>query len=443
MKRTNSILGLIAALSFVAAFPGSARAGEAPTAIGPDVTVIYISTTTSKFGPVGDVYAYSIGTTSCNVGGAEVAWCDSPGGCNGVLEFNDHPVIAQNLYRLKDDRFEQIGMSWLKHGFVSTNSFDTNCRDASNNTCQVPPFLGNQLGMGCTDTYSSSLNAGGGSTCAGGVNCRLGPRSEVNAVSGEYPMPYANEPHPQSIDQRIQVVDADIDPALNAGALYWAEGQYVTADDAVAERGLNNASYRAATFDASRNLIMSGASSSTVREKSAVYAWRVADAAVEIKNVDLPSAPVERFEVGRRVTSVDVDTWHHEYVIRNMNSDRSARAFSINFPDGTSLTNVGFKDIEHHSGEPYATTDWTSAVDIPTATISWSTETFVTNPNANALRWATMFNFWFDADQPSGAAPHTITFFKPGSPASVTFVIDLFSDGFESGGTTRWSETVF
>ena len=76
--------------------------------------------------------------------------------------------------------------------------------------------------------------------------------------------------------------------------------------------------------------------------------------------------------------------------------------------------------------------------------LTWSTDTFATNPNAHALRFATMFNFWFDADQPPGGATvHTLGLFTPGDPASVDFTManDIFSDSFESGDTTGWSAT--
>jgi hypothetical protein len=51
-----------------------------------------------------------------------------------------------------------------------------------------------------------------------------------------------------------------------------------------------------------------------------------------------------------------------------------------------------------------------------------------------------MFNFWFDADSEFPLS-HTLTFFKPGSPADVVFWADntIFVDGFESEDTTAWS----
>lgn len=427
-RRTRQPGPLVAAscLTLVAGF--AAFAGAQTPTNGPDVTIIDL-TGTNNYGSTGGFRGYSVGTNSCNVGNQPVNWCNNNGGC-GALTDDQHPVIAQGLYRLKSGRLEQIGMSWLKHGFLSTNSPNSACQ-TGHPTCTSPPEGGNQLGVGCTDTYGAGLN---GST-------PLGRRSEVNATTGVFPYPYSQVFPGNVVEQHVRVAETDVAAASNPGALYWIEAQYIADNDAAAGNGFNNASYRAVTVQATSpyDLSVSGA---TIRERTALRAWQVQDSKVELVNVDIPGAIVERFEVARRVTNPSSGLWHFEYAIRNMNSDRSGQLFAIDFPDGTTFTNAGFKDIEHHSGEPYATADWTNAVDDPNSVISWAGEEFAANADANALRWATQFNYWFDADSPASGT-HRLAFFKPGSPAFVDFKFPgIFTDGFEFADTAQWSATV-
>ena len=51
--------------------------------------------------------------------------------------------------------------------------------------------------------------------------------------------------------------------------------------------------------------------------------------------------------------------------------------------------------------------------------MTWSTETFATNQNANAIRFGTLYNFRFDADQPPQTVNATVGYFKTGSPMMV------------------------
>ncbi len=392
----------------------SAEAGS----VGPDVTVIYLGSTVN-WGSSGGQRGYSVGTVSCNVGDEPLWWCDENRAyCND----DQHPVIAQNLYRLKQGRFEQVGMSWLKHGFLSLNTSDPAC-----GSCQTPPHGGDQLGIGCTDAYGASLNG----------SRPLGLRSEVNATTGQYPFPATQVTTSQVVDQRMIVEESDLDPTLNPGALYWIEGHYISPDDAESKNGLNNASYRAVNVTgANFSLSPQGG---TVRERSALHAWRAADPFVEMADADLQSNPPQRFEVARKV--VGTESWHYEYAIHNMNSDRSARSFSIQLPAGATIDNVGFRDVDHHSGEPYATTDWDITVDSAAGTLSWSTDDYNTDQFANALRWGTMFTFWFDSDAPPVGLEHTLGLFKPGLPGQVAFNFNsgIFADSFESGDTSAWS----
>jgi hypothetical protein len=405
-----------------------ATVGDSGAAVGPDVTV-FSFTNLNSYGTASGFAAYSVGTRSCNRGDTPLNWCDQGSGCAAGAGPEDHPVIAQNLYRLKNGRFEQIGMSWLKHGFLSTNSTTTGCAGSSGQSCIGPPAGSNQLGIGCTDPYDATLNG----------SRPLGRRSEVNGTTGIYPFPFSSPPGPYAVfDQRIKVPTADVDPTLNADALYWAEAQYIASDDAASGNSLNNASSRRVTVGGAPSFTLS-LTGSFFEGEPALFAWVSQDPTVQIVDVDVPgSNPVQRFHVARKVTDLGGGNWHYEYAVHNLNSDRSARGFTVDFPAGTSITNAGFKDIEHHSGEPYALDDWEDAVtgDI----ISWSTETFETDANANALRWATMFNFWFDANRPPTGIRHKLDLFKAGSPAAIEFSIgnELFSDDLESGDTGAW-----
>src|SRR5688572_22872499 len=93
---------------------------------GPDVTINLLDDVDS-YGVGGGFAGYAVGTTSCNIGDQNLNWCDN-GGCPGGIQPDQHPVIAQGLYRLKGGRMTQIGASWLKHGFFATNSTEGVCK---------------------------------------------------------------------------------------------------------------------------------------------------------------------------------------------------------------------------------------------------------------------------------------------------------------------------
>jgi hypothetical protein len=381
------------------------RPAWAGASFGPDVAVLELIEV-QNHGALGGVRAYSLGTTACNVGTQPLDWCNEIGGCGEGTTAADHPVIAQNLYRLKAGRFEQIGMSWLKHGFLSTNSTEGDCGD-----CAVPPLGSDQLGVGCTDTYGAGLNG----------RRPLGMRSEVAAATGSFPYPFTAVAATSVLEQRIRVAETDLDPAENPGALYWMEGQYVAGDDAAGGNSFNNASHRAVAVGAAPGFDLAP-TGPTVVGSPALFAWQSVDPEVEIVAVDVPgSSPVERFHVGRRVTDLGGGSWHYEYAVHNLNSDRAGRIFAIRFPPPTTIGGVGFHAIGHHSGEPYATTAWTASTALEDIVV-WFTGAFAADPNANALRWGTTYSFWFDASSPpTDGIQHLLFFFRPGEPNSVLF----------------------
>ncbi|MEE8525948.1 MAG: hypothetical protein V3T72_18585 [Thermoanaerobaculia bacterium] len=443
--------------------------------VGPDVTIKDLSGISNHtFGggspcPPGygsgaeNCRGYSVGTNSCNVGSIPLDWCDQIGGCRTTTDafhplapatVSDHSVISQNMYRLKDGRFEQIGASFLKHGFFSLNTPSSDCAwndgGVPNTSCVQPPAGGDQLGVGCTDFYNSGLNG----------NRPMGRRSDVQVAGADHPPSAAGGETDDAYDQRIVVAESHLDPAQNAGALYWMEGQYVVRDDARAGNGLNNASHRQATVGAlpSLNVSMTGP---TIRELPAIFAWQSIDPEVDIVAVDKRTfflgeeadAPIdpgtfypnytvtERFWAARKVTLTGGPTpYHYEYAIYNLNSDTSADSFTIDFGQSATFSGAGFRDLPHHSGEPYDTSDWTIDVDGPNGTVTWTAVDMGTD--TNALRWGFTFNFWFDADIGPNHSSHTLGTFKDSGSLDVPFddivLAAIFADGFESGDTSAW-----
>jgi hypothetical protein len=360
--------------------------------IGPDVIVgdlvgINRYPTTSPYN-VGGIVAYAIGTTSCNIGDQLLEWFSNN---------NRHPVIAQNFYRLKDGRFEQIGMSWLKHGWCAVDGFICG-------TCQTGTNC-NYLGLACSDPYSASLNAD---------QADLGPRSEINPVTGEFPYPYSlnwNQTG-NAIFKRLQVKVQDVDPAQNSGALYYAESHYVHPQDAQGGNDRNNNSWRRFNIGANYSASFTG---STVRMQPAIYAWKANDSAVNLVEVDIPGGGY--VVVGARVTQVG-ENWRYEYAVQNVNAGRSIGSVSVPISPAITVSDVGFHDVPHHSGEPYANTPWNSSV--TGSAVQWnSPQTFVQNKYTNALRWGSLYNYRFLASVPPTTSTMTLGMFVPGAPESV------------------------
>lgn len=371
-------------------------------AVGPDVIVGDLPNlgNYTSGGAVNGFCAFSIATTSCNLGTQWLQWFQGS---------NQHPVIAQNIYRIKDGRFEQIGNSWLKHGFCALQLGICGACSPAGGGCEQ------WLGLGCSDPYSASLNGDQGN---------LGPRWQVNPSTGVFAYPFNATPiFDFTLDRRVQVAATDLNPALNSGAIYLAEGHYIAQDDATAGNKNNNASYRRFTpnWNAGSGTVQTtSVVGSTVREKAAIEGWKAFDPTVNLTYVDIPGDG--RFIIGSKATDNGNGTWRYEYAVYNMNSDQAGMGFSVPTP-GNMATGVGFKDVAYRAGDGWNSTfgapvnfdgtDWTPAV--TTGMVRWSTQSFAMNPNANALRWGTVYNFRFDASSPPTTVNATLDLFKGGA----------------------------
>lgn len=365
-------------------------AGAGGPSIGPDVIVGSIPNYTN-YSASGGIDAYAIGTTSCNIGDTPLDW---------YANDTRHPVIGQNMFRLKDGRFEQIGQSFLKHGFTALNG--SLC-----DTCNPTP--GTSLGVGCSDPYSSGLN---------GNRTYLGPKYEVNATTGVFEYPFDPIPYNGQIAKRLQVAQVDVQSASNPGAVYWVEGQYVHPQDAAIHgQSTNNVSYRRISLSTFGDIV--GFVGATVQELPALYGWQDEDPEVIIQRVRVQSDG--NYFVGTRAYDNGDGTWDYEYAVQNYDSHASAGGFVVPVGAGVDVTNLGFHDVDYHSGEPWDDSDWTMQRD--TTEVRWFTDTFTTNQDANAIRWGTVYNFRFTADQPPVLGPAVIDLFRPHTPSTVTVTV--------------------
>jgi hypothetical protein len=390
MNMIRDRLGCRLVLALAAGAAMSATAAARP---GPDITLQDIPDV-AAYGNVGTTYGYAIGSATCNIGNANLTWA------NGGT-----PALGMNAYKLLNGRLTQVGLGFCK----------TACCAAAGTGCGTCNGQGGSvLGAGCRDVYGGGFNGG---------QSHLAPRSVINAWSGAFTS--YSQITGDAIFRRLQIGADDLNPALNPGAQYFMEGIYVCTEDAQNLNSLNNATYKRATVSNFAITLVAGSQQTGI---PAIRAWHdhglgpnVPDPSVFIGQATVPSEGT--YWYGYKVTNLGSGTWRYDYAVFNVNSDRSGGGFSIPIPAGVSVANIGFSAPHYHSSEVYSNTPWT--VDSGSDHVAWnSPEPYSTNQNSNALRWGTMYNFWFEANTPPtapGAVSATLSLFKPFTPGSITF----------------------
>jgi hypothetical protein len=409
MVHSTKVVGVCVAAS-IAAIAGQALGQGCTPSIGPDVIVGDLPST-ANFDPTGPYDAFSMATTSCNIGSANLQWNGFPA--------NTHPAITQTMYRFRtvdgSGRFEMIGQSWLKHGFTALTG-NVCC------TCNSPGS-GNLLGVGCSDPYSATRNASQAS---------LGPKWQVNAHTGYFPPggPATGTGGTGTVYRRLQFLLTDVvatPGGPGAPMRFFGESQYVSPDDAAAGNQNNNASYRELAITGSPsnwNVTFSttpGAVVNTSRTNPAIRAWAVCEPGVTLTDVQVPDDGL--FIIGSKATDLGNGMWHYEYAVLNLNSDRNGGTFSVPVPASAIVTNIGFHCPKYHSGDGVDNINFSDAPWTATRngdSLDFVTETMSENIRANALRWGTTYNFRFDSNAaPVQGGNVKIGLWKPGTPSAI------------------------
>ena len=391
-----------------------ASPGAATLVPGPDIIVGDLPDMV-QVGSEGSQVGLGVATTSCNNG-------DQPVNFHALPE-TDHPFFPQNFYRMSGgadnlERFEQIGQAWIKHAFGADELDECNLGCDTSNCVQF-----SQLCPGCADPYLADEN---------GWYQLLGSRAWVNPFTGFFlsdPDPTNHTGHNDiGASHRIRVNVSDLNTTLNAGATYFAEAQYLTPQEYAwcqAHPGqcnmYNNASYRQFLVSGTTNFTFSPVGE-TLRMKPAINGWTGA----MVNQVEPDPGNDGIWFMGYKVSNPTAGVYHYEYALYNQNLDRAIQSFSVPLGVGANISNIGFHAPPQEpgwandnipGGQGYSSAEW--AVTQDGSSITWSTETFAQNQAANAIRFGTLYNFRFDADQPPQSADATVGFFKTGSPFMV------------------------
>lgn len=377
------VLPLLAALAVA---PGLiAQSNKVP---GRDATLRIVDTLQS-YGRQGafpnGINGLANGVTVCNIGTGNISW-QAPMN-------SDHPVYAPMVFRVTDDRIEQIsGWSHVKHGFSSING--SACGQCGTGDSRL-------LGPNCSDTYGSGLNAD---------RFWLGPPEEIDPWLGTWD-PVASyfdrgdpdvglprnrdglrslqrsmtDPMPAA-KNRVAVSDADLSVA---GARFFY-GMYVVVEGEPSSARENNWCYR------------------EFRPTLTGSSWAFADLSAPTNAAPLEFWPGARvssggagnddgmFYVGMKVSGPDErGLWHYEYAVLNRDAARAGASFRLPICPTTRILNPRFRDID---GDML--NQWT--VSVQNGEVA-----FFAPATGNVLEWNTIYNFSFDAD--AGPVPGDAT----------------------------------
>lgn len=342
--------------------------------------------------PTGD-NAISLSTVACNIGTENVPWL--------APMDEDHPFIAYSLYRLKNDRIEQLGRSWVKHTFfVNGASLCGICSDSG----------GTYLAVNCSDTYSNSANSN---------QFYLGPREEVDPYTGLWeacgshfdgvPVDclrnHGSTGH-GPLDHRMVVNDTDLG---NADATYFYEAMIIVRDDVNAANNLGTRRCTMTWFGSSWAFSTPAADNPFTPGPAVATRWLTGGANQLVASVADPGTVY----LASKATDLGGGNWHYEYALYNYNYTRRIRRFSVPLPSSATPSNIGFRDGDTTPGN-----DWTPSYDATCEAIVYETDAFDKDPTANALLWGYLFNFSFDAGVAPTTARATLVPYLPGAGQS-------------------------
>ena len=285
-------------------------------------------------------------------------------------------MLATQLYRLHDGRFEQIGQSLAFHEFFP---LELNlCGDCT------PSGQSLSLGAGCANVNSAG---------SAGAQSTLGPRTEIDPATGLFQFPPTG--FNQTGDAIFKRLRASVEDLSTPGARYFIETVSVAPDDAEAGNRGNNASHREITFQGPNlSPVLIG---ETAAGLPAIYAWQQADPSVRIAESE--TADGGRIVVASRAATDGELGWRYDYAVFNLDSSINAVGFEAPVPgvdDVISVRSETFHDADYHSGDPVDGTDWAN-LRLACSTRWDSLPAPALSSLRNTIRWGTLYSFGYSS----------------------------------------------
>lgn len=359
---------------------------------GADITISSMSNI-RQMGRLSDVVSISMQSTICNMGSESVDWYGNPD--------PRHPFLVFNLYRMQAGRLEQIGQSWVKHGFAASQT-----TGVCGLTCRRDPD-GN-LGSGCADIYGVTTNAS---------QRTFGPRHEINPWTGEFTYAGSHIDTTSSnhdpVQHRLTAKDADLDPAANPDARYFVELFTLSHDDS---EHTNSLGWQEIDISGSPGDEWDFDFRQVIGNPGpAIDAWEGGSRTV------IPEGKL--VDDGRCYLDVHVSentdgTYHYEYALYNLDMHRSVSSLSIPVGEDVGISGIGFRAVES-SEDGFNNEPWSGVRD--NSGVTWSTSSFAEHPESNPLGWGSLYNFWFDANVAPGDGGVTLGVYRTDIEGPVSF----------------------
>lgn len=318
-------------------------------------------------------------STVGNVGVTDVPWYEKFSGNFPPYNNDQHPYLVWNMYRLVNGVMEQIGISPLKHAFLTINS---GC------ACNDPHILG----VGCSDTYGTGNNDSifdltlrPEVTAFTGVWKRCGSIFDINCDGVPNPPP----PRANPMDRRMAVATSDL---AVPGAVYYFDSWYIVRDDV----NIFNQGWRTVTPT------NQGGGNWTFTPLGPMNIGVVIDQWVNPGNPgpNAQSVPINatlgRLRVVVKAFDLGGGQWRYEYGLQNFDFDPRIKTFRVPLPPGVVATNPGFHDPDQD-----AANNWT-------ATILSNAITFQAPSEAASQDYGSLFNFRFTANAAPSAPGGTL-----------------------------------